>query len=158
MIEYYAAEKNEKPLDALFGKVFIIYHLVEELRAKVITNLTMATRSEVTWSPLDGTFSPITASVSATSSPTTCDPQTSCTPAPGLLHLSTPPPGRFSPSCILGQLNPLQVFAVHLIRPKLVKPVFTFLTVVPIPIPLWRAELKFFLSHHILRHLLILCL
>lgn len=31
VVEYYAATKREKPLYVLFGKIFIIYHLVEKL-------------------------------------------------------------------------------------------------------------------------------
>lgn len=46
MVEYYAVKKKkrEKPLDVIFGKKDIIYHLVEELRGKVIAICTMATR------------------------------------------------------------------------------------------------------------------
>lgn len=37
-------KKNEKPLDVIFGKIVIIYHVVEELRGKVIAIRTTATR------------------------------------------------------------------------------------------------------------------
>lgn len=44
MVECYAVKKNEKPLGVMFGKIVITYHVVEELRGKVIASRTTATR------------------------------------------------------------------------------------------------------------------
>lgn len=44
IVEYYAVKKKERDAsDVLFGKIVIIYHLVEEFRGKVTAIHTMAT-------------------------------------------------------------------------------------------------------------------
>lgn len=55
VVEYYAATKRKKPLYVLFGKIFIIYHLVEEL-GKSHYNPHNGDQTLSDLAPFDGTF------------------------------------------------------------------------------------------------------
>jgi hypothetical protein len=55
VVEYYAATKREKPLCVLFGKTFIIYHLMEKL-GKSHYNPHNGDQILSDLAPFDGTF------------------------------------------------------------------------------------------------------